>query len=569
MIESILQGFEVWTDAQGLKSKGRVKSIDNISLEGIAKLKELILDLAIRGKLVNQDENEETANVLLRNIRIEKDRLKNESGIGKTGIFIEVDDDIKPFELPQNWEWTFIRNIGHDWGQKTPDKSFTYIDVSSINNEIGEITNPSILKANEAPSRARKIVKQGTVIYSTVRPYLKNICVINEEYSPEPIASTAFAIIHPYLQMPGKYFYYFFRSPFFIKYVESVQTGIAYPAINDKQFFNALIPLPPLEEQKRIVHKIDELMALCNKLEERQTTNLTTHHNLVKSLLETLTNAADADELQVAWEKLSEHFDTLFSTEDSIDQLRQTLLELVIAGRFKTQRENDTPAHELYKLIEAELTEKFGKQYSTELKRDASTIDPSELHFPIPATWLWCELQDLAILFNGKAHEQFVDEKGDYILVNSSFVSSEGRSAKYVTSQLTPLNKGNIAMVMSDVPGGKALVKCFLVEEDDKYSLNQRIGGIETSSHIDINYLFLVLNRNRYYLQYDDGRKQTNLKKIQILSCPIPLPPIEEQGRIVEKAKELLELCDRLSDRIVRANEINQALSKTIVEVIS
>jgi restriction endonuclease S subunit len=177
-------------------------------------------------------------------------------------------------------------------------------------------------------------------------------------------------------------------------------------------------------------------------------------------------------------------------------------------------------------------------------------------------------LQDLAVLFNGKAHEQYVDDNGDFLLVNSSFVSSEGRATKYASSQLTPLSKGNIAIVMSDVPGGKALVKCYLVREDGKYSLNQRIGGIASSSYININYLFLVLNRNKYYLQYDDGKKQTNLKKIQILSCPVPLPPIEEQQRIVEKVDELFELCDSLKARINSANEISFALSKTIIEVI-
>ena len=171
-------------------------------------------------------------------------------------------------------------------------------------------------------------------------------------------------------------------------------------------------------------------------------------------------------------------------------------------------------------------------------------------------------------MFNGKAHEQYVDENGSFVLVNSSFVSSEGKSAKYVSSQLTPLSKGDIAIVMSDVPGGNALVKFYLVEEYNKYTLNQRIGGIKTSSYMNIDYLFLALNRNKYYLQYDDGKKQTNLKKIQILSCPIPLPPIEEQTRIVNKWYELLEMCNGLKARLNNANEINIALSKSILTVV-
>src|SRR5690606_11689705 len=137
-------------------------------------------------------------------------------------------------------------------------------------NAAGRISAPQVLIAEDAPWGVRKVGRPGRVSFSTIRPFLLNVCVNEESYMKDPIASTAIAIIHPYLEMPARYFLCYLRSPVFVRYVESVQMGIAYPAINDGQFFSGLIPLPPLAEQHRIVAKVDELMALCDRLEARQ-----------------------------------------------------------------------------------------------------------------------------------------------------------------------------------------------------------------------------------------------------------------------------------------------------------
>ncbi|WP_273627228.1 restriction endonuclease subunit S, partial [Pseudomonas aeruginosa] len=263
---------------------------DNLPLlagapNGTKKLRELILELAVRGKLVPQDPNDEPASELLKRIAEEKARLVSEGKVRKQKPLAEIGAEEKPFDVPTNWEWVRVAAVGHDWGQKTPDKAFTYIDVGAVDNAAGRISAPQVLMAEDAPSRARKVVRPGTVIYSTIRPYLLNVAVIEEAYEQEPIASTAFAIIHPYLEMPARYFLCYLRSPVFVRYVESVQMGIAYPAINDGQFFSGLIPLPPLAEQHRIVAKVDELMALCDRLEARQADADSAHAQLVQALL--------------------------------------------------------------------------------------------------------------------------------------------------------------------------------------------------------------------------------------------------------------------------------------------
>jgi type I restriction enzyme S subunit len=235
----------------------------------IEALKQTLLQLAVMGKLVRQDPKDEPASELLKRIQAEKSKLITEGKIKKNKLLRPITEQEKPFELPQDWEWTRVGNIGHDWGQKTPDSVFTYIEVSAIHSKSGLISSQVLVKPENAPSRARKLVRKGSIIYSTVRPYLLNIAVINHDFYPEPIASTAFAVVHPFFSMPSQYFFYYFRSPTFVNYVESVQTGIAYPAINDGQFFSGLIPLPPLSEQHRIVAKVDELMAICDQLKSR------------------------------------------------------------------------------------------------------------------------------------------------------------------------------------------------------------------------------------------------------------------------------------------------------------
>ena len=139
--------------------------------------------------------------------------------------------------------------------------------------------------------------------------------------------------------------------------------------------------------------------------------------------------------------------------------------------------------------------------------------------------------------FNGKAHEKSIDENGKYIVVNSKFISQEGRVVKRTKEQMFPLYKGDIVMVMSDVPNGKALAKCFIIDQDDTYSLNQRICCIR-SKEFDTKYLYYQLNRHEHFLAFNNGENQTNLRKDDILDCPLIKPSMEEQKRMVAELDE-------------------------------
>jgi len=168
----------------------------------------------------------------------------------------------------------------------------------------------------------------------------------------------------------------------------------------------------------------------------------------------------------------------------------------------------------------------------------------------------WLILNEIAIFMNGKGHEKDISENGKYIVVNSKFVSTEGKVMKFSDKQLCPINKDDVLIVMSDLPNGKALAKCYIVEESGKYTLNQRIGGLTVRDDKKVfpKFLFYILNRNSQLLRFDNGADQTNLRKEDILKVKIPIPPIEEQKRIAE----ILDKFDKL------VNDISEGLPAEI-----
>ena len=147
-------------------------------------------------------------------------------------------------------------------------------------------------------------------------------------------------------------------------------------------------------------------------------------------------------------------------------------------------------------------------------------------------------LDEVCEFRNGAAHERHIDEDGKYILVNSKFISADGEKFKRTNSALAPLYVNDIAFVMSDVPNGKALAKCFLVDENDTYTLNQRIGAIKPIAFVP-EFLVYQLNRNKYLLSFNNGENQTNLRKGDILKCPLWVPAKEDQQAIVRQLDAL------------------------------
>ena len=263
-IEELLPKVEEYGKAQD--------ALNKLNAELPERLKKSILQEAIEGRLVPQDPNDEPASVLLAKIRKEKEQLVKEGKLKKKDLVeTPISEDEIPFEIPNSWEWCRLSDAVYNHGQKIPDKRFSYIDIGSINNKRQCLnSSENIIEAKDAPSRARKIVKKGDIVYSTVRPYLHNIAIVDREFSEEPIASTGFAVFSCLESVYNKFLFYYLFSPSFDLYANDGDNakGVAYPAINDQKLYKAIIPLPPLAEQHRIVEKLEQLLGEVDKLKK-------------------------------------------------------------------------------------------------------------------------------------------------------------------------------------------------------------------------------------------------------------------------------------------------------------
>nr|WP_165375102.1 restriction endonuclease subunit S [Malaciobacter halophilus] len=175
--------------------------------------------------------------------------------------------------------------------------------------------------------------------------------------------------------------------------------------------------------------------------------------------------------------------------------------------------------------------------------------------------WEEKSLNELVEFNNGKAHENNIDESGKYIVVNSKFISSNGTVKKYSNSQIFPLHKNDIVMVMSDVPNGKALSKCYLIDKDNKYTLNQRICSLRQTVNNN-RFLIYLINRNKYYLAFDSGVGQTNLRRDEVLNLKLKVPSIEEQTKI---ANFLFSLDTKISQN-KKALEVTKKFKKALLQ---
>ena len=253
---------------------------------GAKELKAAILQEAISGRLVPQIASEGNARDLLEEIRKEKlshgldfanaksgkRKSKKETALADSNPCDITEEEI-PFDIPESWCWCRLGELVYNHGQKIPEQEFSYIDIGSIDNEHQKLNEKeNFIQPDKAPSRARKIVKFGDVIYSTVRPYLHNMCIIDKEFTKEPIASTGFAVMTSFPGLLNKYLFYYLLSPTFDNYANDTDNakGVAYPAINDDKLYKGIVPLPPLAEQKRIVAALEKFMPLFEQYEQKE-----------------------------------------------------------------------------------------------------------------------------------------------------------------------------------------------------------------------------------------------------------------------------------------------------------
>jgi type I restriction enzyme, S subunit len=532
---------------------------------GVKKLRELILQLAVRGKLVAQDPADEPAGKLLERILKEKEQLVKEKSI-KARTTSPIEESEIPYAVPSSWQWVQLSAVGHDLGQKKPDQEFTYIDVSAIDKERGIVSDDvTILEASEAPSRARKIVQKETLIYSTVRPNLLNIAIIDKEFYPEAIVSTAFAVIHPFSGILNKYLYFYLRTQIFIDYVAAQMKGMAYPAINDGQLFQGLVPLPPSNEQKRIVAKVDELMKLCDTLETQQQQNRSHLTQMQKSAIAQLLSAPDADAFAQYWQDIVENFELLFDDGGAIGDLRQAIFQLAVQGKLVRQDSADKSAAVLLEKIKAERQELLATGKLAKLKKTQKIEAGIDGTAAIPGLWIWTRLGELIVFGPKNGHSpKPVDYPTPVKSLTLSATTSgrfNGSCYKYIDDEI-PQNS-HLWLEVNDIliQRGNSLeyvgISAIYTEQFERFIYPDLMMKIRMSKYTCPSYLHLVINgeNSRNFFKERASGTSGSMPKVNqeiVINLPIPLPPLAEQKRIVAKVNQLMTLCDTLQTHLTQ-----------------
>ena len=486
------------------------------------ELKNSILQLAIQGKLVEQRPEEGTAEELFVQIQEEKRRLTKKGKIKKEKSLPEITEDEKPFEIPESWMWCRLRNIVFNHGQLTPQDTFSYIDIGSIDNQRQSLnTNENVIEADKAPSRARKIVEQGDILYSTVRPYLHNMCIVDKQFSYTPIASTGFAVLTCYSGIFNKYLFYYLMTPTFDCYANSSENakGVAYPAINDDRLYRAVIAIPPLAEQKRIVAKIEELLPYIDRYEQ-------------------------------AWSKL-EQFNGRFP-----EDMKKSLLQYAIQGKLVEQRSEEGTGEELFAQIQAEK-QRLIKAGKIKKEKPLPEITDDEKPFEIPESWMWVRWGDLSqsIQYGYNAPAQ---ESGRIKMVRISDI--QGGKVLWDSVPYCEIKEDDISTYLlgaNDIlfaRTGGTVGKSYLVREVPEEAIYAGyLIRTRYSSLLCPEYLKYYMESQLYWGQLRNGTiatAQPNCNGKTLSKMVLPLPPLAEQKRIVEKLEQLLLLCERLKGGI-------------------
>ena len=557
--------LDIWTAADTEKKSGRGRSSGNAgSVYGIKKLRELILCLAISGRLLPQHLEDVATLDLMIQLGIKK-KVVNEVLLNE-------------FPIPDSWQWLYISDLCNLKTGATPSttKSDYYggtirwlVSGDIHENEIydckGRITESGLENSNckILPKNSVLIALNGQGKTRATVAVLKCEAACNQSLVAM-IQKYENLVLPKFLWLNLKYRYSEIRDIT----GQNQRRGLNMGLIGDLS-----ISVPPIAEQNRIIAKVDELLALCDQLENQHNNAAEAHEKLVTHLLGTLTQSQNAEDFNTNWQRISVHFDTLFTTEASIDALKQTLLQLAVMGKLVPQDPNDEPASELLKRIQAEKA-KFVAEGKIKKNKPLAEIEDDEKPFDLPVGWKWVFLPDVSEYKVGKTPSTkssvYWTTSGDgFNWVSIADLNHDG-SVIETTKQITdkavsevfryePAPVGTILMSFKLTLG-----KISTLEVPAFH--NEAIISIYPNQSIFKDYLFKVLPARAMAGNSKSAIKGNTLNSESIAALMIPLPPIEEQYRIVVKVDELMALCDQLKVCITSSNQLQQKLADVMVE---
>lgn len=556
----ITEHIDIWTSSILAKSSSGRGSSKKYELYGIKKLRKLILELAVRGKLVPQDANDEPASVLLEKISIERAQLIKEGKIREGKPVAKIKKDENFLELPSNWE---LCRFGTITFNRDPERiplsvevrrnrqgSYDYYGASGVIDKIDDylFEKPLLLIGEDGAN----LINRSTPIAFIARgKYWVNnhahvIDCINEDF-------LLYLCIHINAIS-----------------LEAYITGSAQPKMNQAKMNSILIALPPLEEQKRIIAKVDELMLLCDQLEQQTEASIEAHATLVEVLLATLTDSADADELAQNWARVAEHFDSLFTTEQSIEALKKTVLQLAVMGKLVPQNPDDEPASVLLEKI-AKEKEQLIEQGKIKKSKHLPQINAKDKPSNLPFGWEWARLGDTGISATGNTPKTSEPRffNGDIPFIGPGQITNNNEillPEKTITEEglehSTEALANDILMVCIGGSIGKAAIVKF------RMGFNQQINAIRPLI-VNQTYLLYYVQTSEFYkrlIEESSGSATPIINRGKWDQLLVALPPLSEQKRIVAKVGELMAICDQLKEKLKQSQETQVQLTDALID---
>ena len=596
----ITKNIDLWTTAIKSRSTQGRGSSKKRELYGIKKLRELILELAVRGKLVSQDPNDEPASELLKRIAEKKELLIKQKLIKKPKKLSAISNDELPFNLPPGWQWVRFQDITsyiqRGMGPQYDEQGTVRVVSQKCVQWSGFDLNPSRYVANESLGKYQdeRFLQTNDLLWnSTGTGTVGRIVELAEIQAKALVADSHVTVIRP-LEVLGGFLKTYIAAPGIQSRMEpnhenALVSGSTNQVELNTSAVGALgIPVPPKEEQRRIVAKVKELMTLCNQLELETEISSDAHKLLVDTFLSSLlkssevssTTSTESSEIDECWALIGEHFDSLITTDYAVDMLKQTTLQLAAMGKLVPQNSSDESVSELMKKIATGKENKIRRGVPTSVDMEEEIENWS-----IPRSW---EIYSTAELLRNNAILDIKDGnhgtnhpvKGDWTeeglpfitaaQVNDFKIDYEG-AYKLSGEPLEKLRVGfsdpdDVIYTHKGSVGRTAIntEHCILSPQTTYYRLNSEV--------IHNKYLMYFFQSNYFTDQVDKVKKQTTRDFVAITKqylFHIPIPPIEEQRRIAKKVDQIMILCDQLKNRLNRAQAIQLHLADTVVyEVI-
>jgi len=552
---------------------------------GVARLRELILTLAVQGKLVPQDPNDEPASALLERIRAEKARLVKEGKIRKDKPQAAIAEEEKPFAIPPRWEWARIGDVllqvtdGTHHTPKYLDSGVAFISVKDIDGKsISFADCKYISEAEHLQINARCNPERGDVLLCRIGTLGRPTIVDTDR--PFSLFVSVGLLKLPKSVDISKYLHLLLSSQVMAAQYDEIKAGGSHTnKLNLGDIPQLRVPTPPLAEQTRIVARVEELMALCDSLEVKGKLGAEQHTRLVGSLFDSLANSESAHALAENWQRIATHFDLLLDRPAAVDTLEQSILQLAVRGLLVPQNPADEPASALLQKIR---TEKDRLIATGQLKRDRPqpSISNEEKPFEPPKGWEWVALKDLLPEFqNGVSSRGDVGGKSITVL---RLADIKNRRISLRDTREIPINerdakkygllKGDILIVR--VNGSADIVGQFILNDDDltaiycDHFIRMRID----QTFITPDFLSLLgesdIARSRIQSLFITTAGQKTVNQSHIGSLLLPLPPLPEQSRIVARVAELRTLCTQLRERLAATDQIQSRLAATLIEKV-